>query len=102
MLMLKQLLLSNWFRNITVLLLIGVLVPNNSAFAKNLAQWSETFAKPWPPNKVISQSPVSSENVIPLAGGNYLQDPSFEASFGNSTFWTQSSTNYGSPLCTVA
>jgi Zn-dependent metalloprotease len=33
---------------------------------------------------------------------NPLQDPSFEASIGSSLYWAQSSTNFGTPLCSVA
>ncbi len=31
-----------------------------------------------------------------------LSDPSFEQSLGSSTYWGQNSTNFGSPLCSLA
>ena len=31
-----------------------------------------------------------------------IKDPSFEASYGNITYWGQYSTNFGSPLCTIS
>lgn len=47
--------------------------------------------------------PVAGNNTASAAngGGNLIADPSFEDGTPNG-FWTESSTNFGTPLCTVA
>jgi hypothetical protein len=42
--------------------------------------------------------PVGSASALT----NYVQDPSFEAAYTSTAIWQQTSTNSGSPLCTVA
>ena len=48
--------------------------------------------------------PVSSNNsgTHSNGGGNLVADASFEAGTGAGSPWTQASSNFGSPLCTVA
>jgi hypothetical protein len=48
------------------------------------------------------ENTTSDPSVIAVITGNLVQDPSFEASLGNEAIWAQDSTNFGSPLCTVA
>src|SRR5687767_8309102 len=90
---------SNWIRSFTILLLIGLLLPVSPASAKIYAQDANPFAKHLIPNGMRSQNQAAPVNIVPLAGPNLIQDPSFEASFGSSAFWAQSSTNFGTPVC---
>lgn len=57
-------------------------------------------------NVTINSGTVNMSKVIiaaaPTTPTNLLLDPSFEASDGSSLYWTQSSTYFGTPLCTVA
>ncbi len=46
---------------------------------------------------------ANNSSTATNGGGNVVQDPGFEAgASGDSPNWTEASTNFGSPLCTVA
>lgn len=85
------------FRAALTLLIIGLLSMAGSASAQGEI-----------PGFVEKRQPVAGSNpgnsagstgAEPTAATNFIQDPSFENSFGTSVYWTQSSTNFGSPLC---
>src|SRR5262249_608401 len=75
---------------------------------------SDPFAKHAPSTGFRSQGPTAIQNINPLANinppsiatitttGNLIQDPSFEASYGSSAYWSQWSYQFGTPLCTEA
>src|SRR6266498_6048651 len=98
---LKHVSVFNWVRSFMILLIIGLLLPTSSAFAKApaQAQGPEIFAKKAPADGPTNQLVFSNPNamgdvsIIPLTTGNLLQDPSFEASFSTYPYWSQSSTN---------
>jgi hypothetical protein len=104
---LKHVSVFNWIRSLTVLVLIGLLLPTSPALAKTPAQGAgpEEFAKHRPADAPRSGPVLSGENAVggqSFTGftiGNLVQDPSFEASFANEAYWYQSSTNHGSPVC---
>ena len=48
------------------------------------------------------KQPLGNASLIPMTVTNMLQDPSFEASYGSSFYWSQYSTNFGTPLCIIA
>jgi hypothetical protein len=95
----------NWVQSFAILMLIGLLLPAGPAFAQDSGQDLKPFARSWPADAPRNGTVFSNENSIggqTLAGfttGNLLQDPSFEASFGSTAYWQQSSTNFGTPIC---
>src|SRR5687767_13716372 len=93
--------LFNWVRRFTILVLIGLLVPSSPAFAKPSAQDPNPFARRFPANGTRSPNQIVPPALAFATGINLIQDPSFEASFTSSTYWKQSSTNFGTPLCTI-
>ena len=44
----------------------------------------------------------TAQNYIATSLASLIQDPSFEASMGSTLYWAQASTNFGTPLCTIA
>jgi hypothetical protein len=80
---------------ISVLLLVGLLLPPSSVFAQTPTPPPGSFAKQRPSNIIRSQNPATAENTTLLAAPNLLLDPSFEASAGSNLYWEQSSTNFG-------
>ena len=72
------------------------------------AQESGSVAKKMPFHQTGEQLANLKESTRPGASGpqaitgNLVQDPSLEASVNSETFWEQFSTNYGSPVCTIA
>src|SRR5258708_23536803 len=95
-------LMFNWFSSFMIVLLIGLLLPTGSASAQSPAPPPKSIIKHLPANGVRSPNLVGSAPLTSLSGTNLLQDPSFEASFGSTTYWQQFSTNFGTPLCSVA
>src|SRR5512133_2603239 len=89
----------NGFQIFLIFLLSGFLTSTNSASAKTLAQGPSPFTKHMPTQSLANQNRTGNRDIFTLSSTNLLQDPSFEASFGNSLYWNQSSTNYGTPLC---
>src|SRR5207247_962996 len=78
----------------------GLLLPTNSALAKTAFQTSSPFEKLLSPNTIKSYISTLNNTFTPQVGGtNLIQDPSFEA---GGSGWGQSSTNFGTPLCTIA
>jgi hypothetical protein len=82
------------FRGVLTLLLIGLLMPVGSAFAQGEGPGSPEKQQPVVPTQ--SAGPTSAE---PLDAANVIQDSSFEASFSSEAFWSQSSVNFGTPIC---
>src|SRR5688572_17624266 len=85
---------------ILILLLVGLLLPVNPAFAQTPTPPSEPLTKQLPANGIRSQNRAAIN--ITAAAPNVLQDPSFEASYGSGAYWGQFSSNFGTPLCIVA
>ena len=88
-----------WFRVVVIALLIGVLLPVNSVSARISSQDIAMFSKQKLTQEEKNQNITDSIDVMALAGDNLIQDPSFEASYGTSVYWSQYSSNFGSPLC---
>ena len=91
--------LFNCIRFFLIIVLSGFFTPTNFASAKTLAQDISPFAKHRPTQSLTSQNLTANADIPAITATNLLQDPSFEASFGNNLYWNQSSTNYGTPLC---
>jgi hypothetical protein len=68
-----------WMRVFSILLIVGLLMPATPASAET-------------PTMV---------SLPAVTGSNLIKDPSFEASISTNAYWIQSSTNFGTPLCTV-
>src|SRR5258706_8317416 len=107
----KYALLFKWFHSFTILLLVGLLLPTSSALAQTPTPGTSPFAKHAPVQGFQSQAPAAINNInrptnninLPaISSGNLIQDPSFEASYGSSTYWYQYSTTFGTPLCILA
>ena len=99
---LKQFSFEKCVRHFILLLLIGILFLTSSAFVETQAQTPDPLAKRLPPGGVRSQSPQAPAGVLPLTSGNIVSDPSFESSYGYTTYWTQYSSAVGTPLCITA
>ena len=89
----------NWIRSFLILLLIGLFLPIGSASAQD-----ETPGSLEKQQAVVGAGTVKSNSsegatIGPMASTNLIQDPSFEASFGSSAYWSQASTNFGTPIC---
>jgi len=89
--------ISMVFRSVLTLLLIGLLLMAGSASAQG--EIPGFVEKQQPVAGPGTGSSAESTDAGPTAATNFIQDPSFENSFGTSQYWTQSSTNFGSPLC---
>ena len=99
---------SVFVRSFTMLMLTMLLLPASPASAINPTQDQdpEIFARNWPASAPKIQPALASETMMGVQSfatfttGNLVQDPSFEASFDAFPYWSQASTNFGSPLCT--
>lgn len=91
--------ISMFFRSLLTAVFIGLLLTAGSVFAQ---EEDPAFTEKQKP-ATASASPGSVEpaDAGPNAPTNFIQDPSFEASYGSFAYWGQSSTNFGTPLCTV-
>ena len=88
-----------FFRGALSIVFIALLLTTGSV----LAQGDDPgfVEKQQPVVEESSQGSIDPANVGPAAVTNFIQDPSFEASFGNGQYWSQFSSNFGSPLCTT-
>jgi hypothetical protein len=90
--------ISMFLRGALSVVAIGLLLTTGSVFAQGEDPGLVEKQQPVP-------GPVSSveaAGVGPAAVTNFIQDPSFESSFGSQLYWGQGSTNFGTPLCTIA
>ena len=101
---------SIFLRGFAILLVVMLLLPTSSAFAITPAQDQdpEIFARYWPSRAPANQPAFGAADMMAVQSfatfttGNLVQDPSFEASFDSFPYWSQTSTNFGTPLCTHA
>jgi hypothetical protein len=94
-------LMFNGIHIFTILLLIGLLLPAGPASAQTPIPPSP-FAKLAPfAGGIGNHNLANGTTIVQTIGGNLIQDPSFEASFGSTAYWGQFSTNRGAPLCIV-
>ena len=86
----------------TILMLLSLTF---TAVASVQAQGPDPLQKRLPAGGISPQAlPAAEQGIedLPSGNGNLLQDPSFELSFGSEAYWEQSSTWFGTPLCTLA
>jgi hypothetical protein len=81
-----------WIRSFLTLCLIVLVLPIGSVSAQDETPGS---GKQQP----VIPSQAEPNSAEPLDAANVIQDSSFEASAGTQAFWTQSSTNFTTPLC---
>src|ERR1051325_8830699 len=104
----KQVPLLNRVLCFVILLVIGLLLPIQPAFAQAQTPGIEAFAKKLPPadlkNQLIApnEEPTGRPRFLPTITANLLQDPSFESSFLTDYYWAQYSTNHWTPVCETA
>ena len=91
-----------WLRAVTILLLIGLLLPTGSAFAQGPMTSRSTAAIQSGLTPVINTS-ISKTNAAPTGvSGNLIQDGGFEsysAQTQDNPFWTEDDSEFGTPLC---
>jgi hypothetical protein len=93
--------ISRWIHRFMALFLTGLLLSTGSVFAQTDTPADNPLAKKFPENGV--RTPIPTFDVEALApSGNLIQDPGFEASYGSSAYWSQSSWNFGTPLCILS
>jgi hypothetical protein len=94
--------LRNLVCRVVILLLLGCLLPLPAAQAKSALGM---LGKSAPVNGAQEQRVplflMWDSNYAAVAANNYLQDPSFEASFPNGSYWDSWSQNSGTALCTL-
>jgi hypothetical protein len=88
---------SMFFRGVLTLLLIGLLLTAGSASAQTEGPGSPE--KQRPAVFSVQRNSAGPANIGPLDAANVLQDPSFEVSFDTQAYWSQFSTNFGTPIC---
>ena len=94
--------LQNLVFRFMVLLLLGCLLPLPAAQAKSAFG---TLGKSAPvdgaQDQLLSPLLMWDSNPAAVAANNYVQDPSFESSFPNGSYWNSWSQNSGTALCTL-
>jgi hypothetical protein len=86
-----------WVRSFLALLLIGLILPIGSVSAQT--QSPGLLERQRPVVNTTQQNPAAGANIGPMDATNVIQDSSFEASFGSEAYWSQFSTNFGTPIC---
>ncbi len=94
-----------WFRSITILLLVGLIMPSASALAQGQGPSSlrktaatQSGLTPLTDTSAWSSNPVSAD----LSSDNLIQDGSFEAYDAytqDDPYWTEYDSYFGTPLC---
>jgi hypothetical protein len=90
-----------WLRAITILILIGLLLPSGSAFAQD---GTPPYRKGT--TKTVTPTPLTQKSLqgAELDSGNLIQDGGFEAYTSpqyNDPYWQQYDNVAGTPLCSV-